>query len=83
MGDDQIEKCLQEIHSKLVAAWTGNRCLVCPLAELAALAAATLTFYQEQQREMKPTFDRWGYPVIARRVLTTMAPKTPDPYRYD
>ena len=45
---DQIEKSLQEISEKLTAAWTDNRCLACPIAELAALAAATLTFYRER-----------------------------------
>lgn len=53
MSQDQIEKALEEISTKLTEAWTNNRCLSCPLAELAALAAATLTFYREIKR-MKP-----------------------------
>ena len=47
---DQIEKALREMSEKLTEAWTGNRCLTCPLAELAALAAATLTFYIENKK---------------------------------
>ena len=54
---DQIEKSLQEIESKLRTAWTLNQCLTCPLAELAALAAATLVFYQERQRGQ---LDHWS-----------------------
>ena len=38
-------------------AWTLNKCLTCPLGELAALAAATLVFYQEQQ---KGRLDHWS-----------------------
>jgi hypothetical protein len=47
---DQIEKALEEISAKLTAAWSGNRCLSCPIAELAALAAATVTFYKENKK---------------------------------
>ena len=54
---DQIERSLKEIEAKLRAAWTLNQCLTCPLAELAALAAATLVFYQEQQ---KNPLDHWS-----------------------
>jgi hypothetical protein len=49
---DQIEKALKEMEDKLLAAWKGNRCLTCPLAELAALAAATRTFYVESSRDL-------------------------------
>lgn len=65
---DEIEKSLTEIADKLHAAWSNNRCLACPLAELAALAAATKTFYIEQQKMMIRTADRWGYPMIGKRV---------------
>lgn len=65
---DIIERNLKELADVLGAAWRGNRCLSCPLAETAALAAATLSFYREQQAQMKPTFDRWGYPIVGRRV---------------
>lgn len=54
---DQIERSLTEIESKLRDAWTLNQCLTCPLGELAALAAATLIFYQEQQ---KGKLDHWS-----------------------
>ena len=50
MAEDQIEKALKEVETKLRAAWTNNRCLTCPLAELAALAAATYMFYVESKR---------------------------------
>jgi hypothetical protein len=46
---DQIEEALAEIASTLKTAWTNNQCLTCPLGELAALAAATLVFYQERK----------------------------------
>lgn len=45
---DFILRALTEINDKLRAAWAGNRCLVCPLAELSAIAAATLQLYKEQ-----------------------------------
>ena len=54
---DQIERSLKEIEAKLRAAWTLNQCLTCPLGELAALAAATLVFYQERQRGQS---DHWS-----------------------
>ena len=54
---DQIEQSLTEIADKLLAAWKGNRCLVCPLAELSALAAATLEFYRAN-RSSKPAASR-------------------------
>ena len=55
--NDPIEHALTEIESKLRAAWTLNQCLTCPLGELAALAAATLVFYQERQRGQS---DHWS-----------------------
>ena len=47
---DPIEKNLSDIALRLQTAWRNSQCLICPLGELAALAAATLTFYQESQR---------------------------------
>ena len=46
---DQIEESLKHIEAKLLEAWRGNRCQTCPLGELAALAAATKTFYVENR----------------------------------
>ena len=48
---DPIEKSLKDIADSLQRAWLNNRCLACPLAELSALAQATLTFYQEAKRK--------------------------------
>jgi hypothetical protein len=47
---DAIERSLTTISERLASAWKNNRCLNCPLAELSALAAATLKFYQENKR---------------------------------
>lgn len=47
---DQIEEVLSEISGRLRTAWQNSQCRTCPLGELAALAAATLTFYQEQRK---------------------------------
>ena len=46
---DAIEESLREIADKLRDSWTNNRCQSCPIGELAALAAAVLTFYREQK----------------------------------
>jgi hypothetical protein len=51
---DQIEQALREMSEKLTAAWSNNRCLACPIAELSALAAATLTFYRENKGKQDP-----------------------------
>lgn len=62
VSGDIIEESLSEIAEKLRAAWDGSRCLTCPLAELSALAAATLTFYQENRHMVntqKTTHDHW------------------------
>ena len=56
---DQIEQSLKEIADKLTTAWKGNRCLVCPLGELAALASAALVFYQENRRTQPNPHDHW------------------------
>jgi len=47
---DSIERSLLDLEQALNKAWKANRCLICPIGELAALAAATRTFYQEQKR---------------------------------
>jgi hypothetical protein len=47
---DPVERQLATIADSLQAAWANNRCQVCPLAETAALAAATLRFYRESKR---------------------------------
>jgi hypothetical protein len=49
VAEDQIERVLSEMAESLLAAWKGNRCLTCPLAELSAQAAAALTFYIENR----------------------------------
>lgn len=59
MATDQIETALKEIADKLKDAWTNNRCLTCPLAELSALAAATLTFYQENKKNNPYSISHW------------------------
>jgi hypothetical protein len=46
---DPIERALVDISEALQKAWTGSRCLTCPVAELTALAAATLALYREQR----------------------------------
>lgn len=51
MTPDPIEHHLRDMADRLQAAWRNNQCLTCPLGELAALARATLIFYQEQQRQ--------------------------------
>lgn len=51
---DPIERQLADIADALGKAWGNNRCQVCPLAETAALAAATLKFYRESKR-VKPS----------------------------
>ena len=48
---DQIEKSLLDIEQALQRAWTNNRCLTCPIAELVALASATRVFYQESKKK--------------------------------
>ena len=55
-GVDQIERELTHLAATLQAAWQKSQCLTCPLGELAALAAATLAFYQEQQKNLH---DHW------------------------
>lgn len=47
---DPFERALMDIESALARAWQNNRCTACPIAELAALAAALRTLYQEQRR---------------------------------
>jgi hypothetical protein len=47
---DPVERQLATIADSLQTAWKNNRCQVCPLAETAALAAATLRFYRESKR---------------------------------
>lgn len=47
---DTMERNLRDLSDSLQRAWTGNQCLKCPLAELTALAAATLKFYLETRR---------------------------------
>ena len=56
---DQIERNLQQIADKLTMAWRGNQCLTCPLAELAALANATLVFYKERDKFTQHWSDDW------------------------
>ena len=58
---DPIEKNLKDIADRLRTAWQNTQCLICPLGELAALAAATLTFYQEhrRQKQAEPWMDHW------------------------
>ena len=51
---DAIEIRLTELAEKLRAAWQVAD-VTSPLGELAALAAATLVFYQEHGRTKKPT----------------------------
>ena len=46
---DAIERALLDIEQALQKAWTNNRCLTCPIAELTAIAAATLQFYRENR----------------------------------
>jgi hypothetical protein len=53
IGKDPVEQALLHLEQKLTDAWTGNRCLTCPIGELAALAAATRTFYQERNKTWK------------------------------
>ena len=48
---DTMERNLRDLSDSLQRAWSNNRCLQCPLAELAALAAATLKFYIESRPE--------------------------------
>jgi hypothetical protein len=47
---DPLERALRDISDSLARAWRNNRCLQCPIAELSALAAATLVFYLESKR---------------------------------
>ena len=56
---DPIEKELTYLATRLKAAWKNNQCLTCPLGELSALAAATLTFYQEQKKHGPLSRDHW------------------------
>ena len=46
---DPIEHLLQGLSEKCTTAWTGkgSECSACPVAEVAALVAAALTFYRE------------------------------------
>jgi hypothetical protein len=46
---DPIERSLSDIAGALQKAWVSNRCLSCPIGELSAIAAATLTFYKESR----------------------------------
>ena len=57
---DQIERSLTDIADRLRTAWQNNQCLTCPLGELAALAAATLTFYREQHKPDLWLTDHWS-----------------------
>ena len=57
---DQIENSLTVIADRLRTAWQNSQCLTCPLGELAALAAATLTFYQEQHKSDRWLTDHWS-----------------------
>ncbi len=59
MSTDQTEKALRDIADQLRAAWQNNQCLTCPLGELSALAAATLTFYLEQRKHGAYSIDHW------------------------
>ena len=56
---DIVEQSLQDIADKLKEAWTNNQCLTCPLAELSALAAATLAFYQENKKSNPYSISHW------------------------
>lgn len=47
MPVDPILRSLMDIETSLTDAWHKNGCTNCPLGELAALAAAARTFYQE------------------------------------
>ena len=49
---DPIEKLLSDLDVKCREGWMGkgSECSACPVGEIAALVAATLTFYQEQKR---------------------------------
>jgi len=47
---DPIERALVDIDMALQKAWKNNRCQICPIAELSALAAATKAFYLESRR---------------------------------
>ena len=57
---DQIERSLTDIADRLRTAWQNNQCLTCPLGELAALAAATLTFYREQHNREQHKLAHWS-----------------------
>ena len=48
---DQVEKSLQEIADRLLALWKETQDVTSPIGELAALAAATLVFYRERERD--------------------------------
>ncbi len=57
---DPIELLLMSFEKKLRAAWDGNQCLVCPLAELAAQASATTQLYRElRQAVVDGVLDVW------------------------
>lgn len=57
---DQVEQNLKHIAERLQSAWTTSQCLTCPLGELAALAAATLTFYQEHTKHQRAGPYHWA-----------------------
>ena len=48
---DTIWTQLKHLEDELTMAWLKGGCQTCPLGELAALAAATRTFYEVNQRE--------------------------------
>ena len=55
MPTDPVELRLLELEQALMRAWQACTDRTSPLGELAALAAATRTFYQERERERKRT----------------------------
>ncbi len=44
---DPVLRALIDIQSALTKAWSNNQCLDCPIGELAALAGAIRTWYEE------------------------------------
>lgn len=52
---DGIEESLATLAERLTEAWRAHEDSRCPLGELAALAAATLTFYRENRGRQDPT----------------------------
>ena len=47
---DTVWKILKYLEDELTMAWLKGGCQTCPLGELAALAAATRTFYELHTR---------------------------------